>query len=338
MHPDYTLTFWPADYSPDEAEKQELAVHIHFDSKYRVESLEDLFGKPIEDADAEDADSHGGGNYKRADLLKMHAYRDAIQRSEGAYVLYPGSDADRKDQESLENEFKGFHEILPGLGAFAIAPGPDGKAKGMEHLNRFLDEVLEHLSNLTTSRERVTYHLREAYGADALAEASVEYRIQSPIPERDAVTGGRLVPPSEHSVLVGWYENADESHIEWILSSALYNFRAGDRTGSIRLEPGIAGARHLLLHTNGGYAHPGLWRIKNAGPRLFTADELLRAGYPPALDPKTDAIYAVYDVEPDKAYSGWNWDFASLRGKREGRQSAKPFSVSLADVLAIHKI
>src|SRR5829696_8253469 len=27
---------------------------------------------------------------KREDLLKMHAYRDAIRRSAGAYVLYPG--------------------------------------------------------------------------------------------------------------------------------------------------------------------------------------------------------------------------------------------------------
>src|SRR5665213_2098305 len=329
MHPDYTLTFWPADYTPDQAEEQELAVHIHFDSKYRVESLEDLFGKPVEDADAEDTDSQGRGNYKRADLLKMHAYRDAIRRSEGAYVLYPGSDADRKHQESLENEFKGFHEILPGLGAFAIAPGSDGKAKGMEHLNRFLDEVLEHLSNLTTSRERVTYHLREAYKPDTVSEAPAEYKIHNAIPERDGMTGGRLVPPSEHSILVGWYENADASHLDWILSSAMYNFRAGDRAGSIRLEPGIAGARHLLLHSYGGYAHPALWRIKNAGPRLFTADELLKAGYPPALDPHPDAIYAVYDVEPDEAYSGWKGNLATLRGKKAGRQSAMPFAVTL---------
>ena len=283
MHPDYTLTFWPAEYPSDEADRQELAVHIHFDAKYRVESLEDLFGKPADEADAEDPRASGKGNYKRADLLKMHAYRDAIRRSEGAYVLYPGSDADRKGQDHRTNEFRGFHEILPGLGAFAISPAPDGKAKGMEHLNRFLSEVLEHLSNRTTSRERVTYHLREAYGAAALAEAPAEYKIQSPIPERDAV-GGRLVPPSEHSVLVGWYDNKTDKHLAWILSAGLYNFRAGDRTGSIHLEPRIAGAKHLLLHTHGGTAHPGLWRIKTNGPRLFTAEELLRLDY--AIDGK----------------------------------------------------
>jgi predicted component of viral defense system (DUF524 family) len=71
MHPDYTLTFWPAEYSADEAEQQELTVRIHLDSKYRVESLEDLFGKQAEDADAEEPEARGRGNYKRADLLKM---------------------------------------------------------------------------------------------------------------------------------------------------------------------------------------------------------------------------------------------------------------------------
>ena len=182
MHPDYTLTFWPAEYLADEAEQQELTVRIHLDSKYRVESLEELFGKQADDADAEEPEARGRGNYKRADLLKMHAYRDAIRRSEGAYVLYPGSDSDRKSQDSRANEFRGFHEILPGLGAFAISPGADGKAKGIEHLNRFLTDVLEHLSNRTTSRERVTYHLREAYAIQAVSEAQPIIKSRDPSP------------------------------------------------------------------------------------------------------------------------------------------------------------
>ena len=38
------------------------------------------------------------------------------------------------------------------------------------------------------------------------------------------------------------------------------------------------------------------------------------------------------------AYAGWQWHYANLRGKKEGRQSAQPFAVNLADVLAIHQI
>ena len=55
----------------------------------------------IENLDAEKAEQRAG-NYKRADLLKMHAYRDAIRRSAGAYVLYPGS-------EKEHSPFRWFH-------------------------------------------------------------------------------------------------------------------------------------------------------------------------------------------------------------------------------------
>jgi predicted component of viral defense system (DUF524 family) len=81
LHPDYTLTFWPEELTEDDAELRELLVHVHFDAKYRVHDIEDLFG-----AEAEDADEEVEGNYRRQDVLKMHAYKDAIKRSQGAYV------------------------------------------------------------------------------------------------------------------------------------------------------------------------------------------------------------------------------------------------------------
>ncbi|MCX6864850.1 MAG: DUF2357 domain-containing protein, partial [Verrucomicrobia bacterium] len=145
MHPDYTLSFWPAmeGKSPDEsmeiAEDQELLVHIHLDAKYRVNRLYELFGtRGSVDVDRED--SRSPGNYKRQDLLKMHAYRDAIKRSEGAYILYPGDDRCRKRQrdaclegpEYWKHVMRGFHEIIPGLGAFAVAPDDKGNPKGID--------------------------------------------------------------------------------------------------------------------------------------------------------------------------------------------------------------
>src|SRR4029453_18745659 len=94
-------------------------------------------------------------------------YRDAIKRSQGAYVLYPG----RRGNSPVT--FKGFfHEILPGLGAFAIAPDESGTAQGMQALQEFLDEVLLHLANRTTARERISYHVSEAYD---LHEPPVSY-------------------------------------------------------------------------------------------------------------------------------------------------------------------
>ena len=72
MRPDFTLSFWPDGYSLDEAESQELAIHIHFDAKYRVENITEIFGNGDEDLVEEKAQQKRG-NYKRADLLKSLA-------------------------------------------------------------------------------------------------------------------------------------------------------------------------------------------------------------------------------------------------------------------------
>lgn len=82
MRPDYTLSLWPEGFTQNEAEEQELITHVHFDAKYKVDSLVKLFGEQDENLDEEKA-AQRAGNYKRADLLKMHAYRDAIRRSAG---------------------------------------------------------------------------------------------------------------------------------------------------------------------------------------------------------------------------------------------------------------
>jgi len=53
--------------------------------------------------------------------------------------------------------------FLPGLGAFAIRPRLDGTAEGLDDLRRFLDDVIEHLANRTTARERASFHVAESY-------------------------------------------------------------------------------------------------------------------------------------------------------------------------------
>jgi hypothetical protein len=194
-----------------------------------------------------------------------------------------------------------------------------------------MDEVIVHVCNRATAREQNSYHRFRVYLAD---ETSGGARIDSPLPEKDTEEKVRPVPPAEHSVLVGWCEG--ERQLDWTRRSGLYNCRAGVRRGSIRFDPAIADARHLLLHTHGGEALPGLWRIKKRGPRIFTAEDLLRKGYP--FEPDPDAIYAVFDVEPDSFYTGWKWDYAKLAGKKPGFGSAEPLAVRLVDILAIHRI
>lgn len=170
MRPDFTLSLWPDEFLEDEAERQELMVHIHFDAKYRVDTIAALFGSDDEDATGQD--EHMIAGPLRSDLLKMHAYRDAIRRTQGAYVLYPG----RTGSETIS--WYGFHELLPGLGAFALRPGHE--AAGVRELSDFIREVVEHLCSLSTRREQLSYHQFR------VEERSGNYRADMNLPDVDA--------------------------------------------------------------------------------------------------------------------------------------------------------
>ena len=91
LRPDYTLSVWPAMLKEKEAEKQDLIVHIHFDAKYKITQFQ-IQTSTDNDLIEQEENNERKGIYKNADLLKMHAYKDAIRRSGGAYVLYPGTE------------------------------------------------------------------------------------------------------------------------------------------------------------------------------------------------------------------------------------------------------
>ena len=150
MRPDYTLSIWPIELSEKEAEVQEEMVHIHFDAKYKIANAYDLFKADL-DLDKEYTENKKG-IYKQIDLIKMHAYKDAIRRSEGAYIIYPGD-----EPKSL----KGFHEIIPGLGAFPLKPSLRGE--GYSELAVFIESVIQHLKNRASQREHKAYHTYHIY-------------------------------------------------------------------------------------------------------------------------------------------------------------------------------
>jgi hypothetical protein len=297
VQPDYTISIWPAEFTPEDAEKNEVMVHIHFDAKYRVDFTQKVFGGDDDEMIHDRADSQSPSTAaKYSDLLKMHAYRDAIRRTGGAYVLYPGSAGGGKRYD----QFEGFHEVLPGLGAFAIRPRLDGTAEGLDDLRKFLDEVTEHLANQTTARERVSYHAAESY---MLREEPVPYGSLM-LNERDLFDDDhRAVPPAEHQVVVAWYETP--AQLAWTLSEGIANVRLGRRRGSWHVPPEISAARHLLLRTHSGVVAPGLFRLCAPGFRVFTASDLKRSGYPGAA---AGEIYAVFDVKEDPAYAEREWN------------------------------
>lgn len=247
---------------------------------------------------------------KRADLLKMHAYHDAIRRTQGAYVLYPGD---------TTKQWQGYREILPGIGAFPIKPG-----NGEQTVEKFIREIVAHTCDRATARERQSYHTYR------VQEAPASYQLLREFPERATdSTAHRHTPPAETYVLAGW--NKSNEHLKWILRENLYNFRMDTRAGSLRLEPEITSAQYLLLHGGGAKAESGLLRITSKGPRVLSKDALKRRGYPG--EPSSD-FYLVFDVEQAREFDGFSWDYAKLPNRPGGRQSAAPFAVALDAVLA----
>ncbi len=304
MRPDYTLSLWPEEFTQDEAEEQELISHVHFDAKYKVDSLAKLFGSKEADLDGEKAEQRAG-NYKRADLLKMHAYRDAIRRTAGAYVLYPGN-------EKEHSSFRGFHELLPGLGAFPLRPNDsDGGSAAVE---RFLKEIVAHVCNRASQREQQTYHtyrIHKDEPPDAVRESMPEWGVVH-----------RNTPVQETYVLHGWLKGS--KYRAWVDASKLYNFRTENR-GSLRLHESVAGASYLLLHGDGEYRGGGrLYRITTKGPRVFSKETLAEKDYP---GDGSQPYYLVYDVAPlDSAdpLAAYDWDLSKIDSIGSGRSSSLP--------------
>jgi hypothetical protein len=309
MRPDYTLSIWPFGIDAETAEKQELITHIHFDSKYKVDHLVEILGSD-EDFKNEKADQRKG-TYKRADLLKMHAYKDAIRRTSGAYILYPGNDRIYTKT--------GFHEIIPGLGAFAIRPSKQNN--GSEDLRKFLIQVIDHFINRASQREKMSLNTYETHKDNKSNE------LKELLPE--AYGANRSLLPDESFVLVGFYKDAE--HLVWITNHKLYNARTGSTRGSLRLSPKETGAKYILLHTSGETKTGRLFKLKKSGPRIFSKQDMITRSY---INPTRD-FYLVYEVEEEieQEFEGMNWDITLLEGFKSSRGSALPFAVSLTQLM-----
>ena len=118
MRPDATLALQGPSPRPP--------VLLHFDAKYRLGGAAlGLAGEPLEP-----------GEMARDDLVKMHAYRDAIHHTLGAFVLSP---------EVASRRFQPSPTALPALGSFALLPAEPGPehAAGAVDLATFLDHVVD---------------------------------------------------------------------------------------------------------------------------------------------------------------------------------------------------
>lgn len=328
LRPDYTLSLWPTGFTAAQAEMQELMVHVHFDAKYRIDQVAALLSEG-DDSGAldeaaldtqldQDKQQEARGNYKRADLLKMHAYRDAIRRTQGAYVIYPGHlGADKR----LEN----FHEVLPGLGAFALRPGA-----GTGVLEAFLRDVVNHVTDRSSVREQSSFYSWRAYDSIHPLTTQEDRAAYGTMPEKASDGVSRSTPIKDTFVVVGWIKS--DAHLNWVLKSGKYNFRMGTAPGTLRLSAMVAGATYLLLRGNTIGTAPRLLRILNsqAGPMVVSADGLLNLGYP---TPPTQSAYLVYDVETANEFDNMELNQNSLQNTENSSLLGQPFATTLFDLL-----
>jgi predicted component of viral defense system (DUF524 family) len=305
MRPDCSIRVRPDDSMRD-VSAEDLTVWLHFDAKYRVEFADQQFSPPAADdvqwaTEAEDVERLTRS--KREDLLKMHAYRDAIRRSAGAYVLYPG--------DEQREPFTEYHEVLPGIGAFALRPSPDG-APGRTHLERFLADAIDHLADRASQYERSRFW------------STVIHR---PFPvgrRRDRRLPALPVPPSDAIVLCGFVKN--RRHAAWIKGCGLYNVRAGHRRGAVAADAEILRAPDLVLY--GRDVSPTLWARR--GPWFVQSrEELRRMGYPQPRGP----VYLCCPLERRDDEPEWLPLLNFPLTGRSGELVGEPFAVSWQHLL-----
>ena len=319
LRPDYTLSIWPSSFSELEAEIEEVITHIHFDAKYKIQNIRDQYT----DSEEENVlnrieERERKGTFKNIDILKMHAYKDAIRRTGGAYILYPGS---------VEKRFDGFHEVLPGLGAFTINPSKHDT--GIQGLSSFLDQVIEHLVDRTSQRERITNVSNQIFKEPRLAYGNT----LKAIPHHLERTKIDLL---QTFVLVGYAKS--QQHLDWYTANGLYNFRMNDNVGSLELTSEVVQAKYVLMREGGKDSASKLFKITSKGPKVYAKEQLIQMGY----ENPTQPDYLVVTIEPCKDFDPIEVNYKEFEEyqKLSGSiysKAGKPFVVTLDKILGNQK-
>ncbi|HNE10935.1 MAG TPA: DUF2357 domain-containing protein [Leptospiraceae bacterium] len=208
FRPDYSIVIMPLVENLDsraieeEAIKNGTIAYLHFDAKYRLDRLEELFSKEETNPEAilEEKRFEKSIIYKNGDLYKMHAYNEAIRKSIGSYIIYPGD---------TKYEYKKYYEILPGVGAFPMSP-----KKSDEEIRAFLQDIFDHQASRFTQSYRISYFTHDTlknYIGDVLKHSYTQY------PDKESL------PPEDIYTLVGYIRKEE---IEFVKQNQVFFFHA----------------------------------------------------------------------------------------------------------------
>jgi len=139
MKPDYSLIISPEN-SPDQSK-----FIVHFDAKYKADKRYN--NNEADEKDDNDEEEFSKKSYWEEDIYKMHTYRDALLKSWGSYILYPGSEYEVFKRYDFPDARKKTTS-LPSVGAVPLVPGRKENIELMKHLvSIFLDiyELSKHV-------------------------------------------------------------------------------------------------------------------------------------------------------------------------------------------------
>lgn len=328
LRPDYTLSIWPEEITEaKDAERTELITHIHFDAKYKVKNFYELISKSKDEELTEEenielikeeAEEVKKGTFKNQDLLKMHAYKDAIRRTGGAYVLYPG--------EGKNDPFRGFHELIPGLGAFVIKPNKEDKDK--EHLKTFVRKVIANFIDRASQREHTAIKVYDIH-KDEKDDTNI---LDEPMPEYLDLAKKEKLIPDETFVLVAYYKS--KAHFDWIVEKSLYNSRVKYLSNYI-LSPEAIGAKFILLYGPNNKESNTIFRVNSEGPRLIDVSDNIFVNYPKP----SQSSYLCYSFDRIgiENFKNVSWPFSELTAYKKLPSPTMPFAVSLSELMKTKK-
>jgi hypothetical protein len=89
--------------------------------------------------------------------------------------------------------------------------------------------------------------------------------------------------------------------------------------------------KFLLLHGQGEIKTSKIYELFNEGPRIYSKQDLIDKNYP---DPSGD-LYLIYEIKTleIKEFNNSVWDIAKLSKFKNYRNSPKPISISLSELM-----
>ncbi|MDB6025614.1 MAG: hypothetical protein JWM68_1837 [Verrucomicrobiales bacterium] len=291
LRPDYSMVIIPVELDdPDwelaeeRAESAGKIAYLHFDAKYRVEKFQEIFGEGEDESDTERSETKATGTFKRADLYKMHTYTEAIRRTVGSYVLYPGDDP---ANALKKNRFERYREIVPGIGAFAIKPksvAEGGGSIGMKFLCEFIEDLLEHQLNNFTQSYRINYCTEQT-----VRDTPAQFLREDAVPETIGSPGA--------TVILGYMK---KEMMESFRTNLNFYCRATDDDG-VPLDLDIAAAQGALLlgwsSAQTGPVKTINWTAQIASCRLVNRETLIsETGYQPSSGSVHYLLFKLTDI------------------------------------------